>query len=196
MSELPELLRRLEAHWRRLRMPIATTARPGLPPERVRQVLSNRGLAAPGDVLHWWAWHDGADSYEHHGRTLYSVAVPDTRLLSLDAAVNLYEEHVLAGHSFPPTGYDGWLPIARHGNGSLVVVDCRTPALTATTTVIDRELQIVPADRRPSSLAVPVRWWVEFFDEGLWRFDTKKHEWIDLVFERSTHEERELTGLI
>ena len=160
MSELQELLALLEDQWRRHDLPIAGRLRPGLSEDEVRTRLAAVDVSPSREYVEWFGWHDGVSEA--------SMMTPIHRIETLTRCIEQYTTHVI------PDGMDeetlgGWFPIATIISGSVVVTDCTgsSPDL-AVTTVLTREREQYSPDYYLPSLAVPVRWWVDFFTAGTW----------------------------
>jgi len=72
-SEFRDLLDRFEAVLHSLGAPVAELMRPGLPDEKIDDLIAPTGLTLPDELRIWWRWHDGADeaaSNHEEGRRL------------------------------------------------------------------------------------------------------------------------------
>jgi hypothetical protein len=167
MSRLTNALARLENEWQAQDMPIVQLLRPGLAPKAIIATLREIGVTPHREVTEWFSWHDGCSEYVEAG--FYS------RLLRLDEAIEQYVTHVLAGEGLENFYHPGWFPVVRFITGSLVVVNCNDRKQpTASTSRIDRELNLRPPEQRVASLAVPVEWWARRFSSGLWHWDGQR----------------------
>jgi hypothetical protein len=111
-------------------------------------------------VITWFGWHDGT--------------VPDARqaiaggwLLSLDRALELYENTVIAGEDWQD--FLGWLPIVTRAPG-LVVLDTKDAA--ALHRHRDRPGGAQARQWWQPTAAIPVRWWTDRILDGRWEWDT------------------------
>lgn len=100
-DEFAERLERLEAVWRRLDAPVLRYLRPGLPEERIEDLLAPTGLVLPEELRLWWAWHDGADDP--------SVDVDDNREIGPGGWLHLPLHEAVALHEHRLGAYRGLL---------------------------------------------------------------------------------------
>jgi hypothetical protein len=164
MPRLTDALVSLEREWRAQDMPIAQFLRPGLTAAAVTAALQDVGITPHQELMEWFSWHDGCSTYAEAGF--------HSRLLTLDEAIVQYVSHVLAGEGIDELYHPGWFPVVTFSTGSLAVVNCNDlERPTASTTEIDRELNLRPPEQWVTSLAIPVEWWARRFSTRLWRWN-------------------------
>jgi cell wall assembly regulator SMI1 len=82
VSELASLLVELESRWKEKGSDDYTLMLPGLDRAEVARTLEANGLRAPGEVVDWFAWHNGIDKARAGSRGV-EVAPSGFRQLSL-----------------------------------------------------------------------------------------------------------------
>ena len=131
IERLRELLAELDDAWRAAGLPIARHTRPGLDPDEVRRQCHALDLEPTAELVAWFGWHDGTD-VRHAVRRANYVGVDHLTLISLTEALEIVVAHWQPTDPTKPTWgvawREGWVPIAREGNGTVLVVDCRRPA--------------------------------------------------------------------
>ena len=130
-ERLRALLAELDDAWSAAGLPIAHHTRPGLDPDEVRRQCHALDLEPPVELVTWFGWHDGTD-VRHAVRRANHVGIDHLTLISLTEALEIVVAHWQPTDPTRPSWglawRDGWVPIAREGNGTVLVVDCRRPA--------------------------------------------------------------------
>lgn len=190
-NELPDLLERLEAHWRRQGVPVLKQLAPGLPASEVETALAALGLPAPREAIIWWGWRNGLDV--RPGQVIEGGGVlgpASTVPFRLDRAVQAYHENRelgLENDEWRPE----WFPWVETLAGEAFMIEC-TEAARETSPVrkADWEAGNFDVVLAPSMTTV-VSWWVEALDEGYLRYDAADRLWRK-EFERIPMERRRI----
>jgi cell wall assembly regulator SMI1 len=180
LTELSDLLARLEEHWRRVDAPVARAARPGLPPEEIDRLTAEVNIFLPAEARTWFEWHDGSGE----GVDFKATMGPRFGLWSLSLLVATYRREraqVKEWHADPEDPRIGWpkawFPITQSDfTRDVVVVDCSVEAGQPTGvghvgTDGNYAVGIVP------SLTDLVRFWVSCHDAGLYSWDSSAQHW-------------------
>ncbi len=152
--------------------------RPGARPDLVRSVLSAEGIAAHGDIVAWWSWHDGVNVSDappvFSGAGVFlrpeNTLVEDWHVLSLADAVRTYRwfRASYAEGGAPDLLPGGWFPILVTGAKPVMWIDCGAGADAPAPLYVDEHLP-QPTGPLFDSLADFVGTIIRAFDDGLAR---------------------------
>jgi cell wall assembly regulator SMI1 len=194
VSELASLLAELESRWEQKGSDDYTLMLPGLDRAEVVRTLETKGLRAPGEVVDWFAWHNGVDNARAGSRGV-EVAPSAFRQCSLlesleeretwlrgaaQMAVNAGpavddEDRELVDPSFwwEPT----WLPIGRGSGPMVLAIDLA--GSSDTVPVLSVEWADIFEFRKPrvESLAAFVRLLLDLPDVS-WRWLSDEQRWM------------------
>ena len=167
-GELTALLRQLEERLAAAGVPMSAL-RPGLPREQIVAMFRARGLDAPGELIEWFGWHDGAES----GIMPIPVLVP----ASLAWALERYTYDLNSPRSW---GFDPeWLSIERVPTSLNVQLTAG-----AQTPLVRRSDEDHPVGDTTDttfevrSMCVPVSWWIEDIDSGALTWRSEEGRWL------------------
>lgn len=182
VPSLPDLLHRYEGLWAELGCPAASLLRPGVAAERVREALRGEGLPAPGEVLAWFGWHDGAER-------VGLVLLPPPRLMVLSLEQALFSRRRLLAFAqesatelrdtdtadeLKQAQYwwrEGWLPVAQHGSGDTLAVDLSAGGDAPALRYWAAESPDLAQEPAAPSLSAAVAYWVSALESGACRWD-------------------------
>jgi hypothetical protein len=139
MTGLSTMLGRLETAWLSLGMPSTGWLRPGLDPGETVRRLRRAGLAAPSEILEWFAWHEGAQGLKSTegfwtilGPSGYHPLTIDQALEERRVGLQLRRE-LIDVDGFPEEEVVDWpvtwLPIGRNVSGTVMAVDLGAAAV-------------------------------------------------------------------
>jgi len=183
MSDLSIGLVKLEQTWLRLGMPQTEWLASGLPHDETRRLLASEALAAPSEVLEWFAWHDGVrekplDLHPFLGPSgfepLSLARAMDERRAMLEIAE--YLESTGQVEEEGPQWRLSWLPIGRDIGGRLLAADLtdadpvKVPVRAVDTE--DTDFRRV----RANSLQEVVEFWLGVL-ETYCRWSSAKRDW-------------------
>jgi hypothetical protein len=165
-----------EQRLRAVGAPVAQVLAPGIPEERVREVLEPLGMDPPQELVAWYAWHDGLTTPTPHwpGEALLMAWHP----YSLEQALAEYHSRDRGEETWQwqPT----WWPLAKDGGPQRVAVHCTPPqGVHATVRVVEPAAGLFAADDVPpvTGLAQVVTWWTEAIDTGAYTFVPEAGAW-------------------
>ncbi len=121
-GELSAALDRLAVQWQRVGAPIVDYLAPPLKRSVVAEALSSVGLAAPSEIVDWFAWHDGLSLPPGVGRHVTECGIEGMQYQSLDDC--LIDLQVWRSVN-PPVWKPTWFPLL-HGWSS----DCFVAVLS------------------------------------------------------------------
>ena len=187
------LLDELLARWRDQRAPIADRLEPGLPNAAMDELTSPLGLRLPAEARVWWGWRDGAPQDETRLLTSRQMGTFGLPFLSLEEAVAEYrsrrdaaqEAAARQGDNAPAELADpdywwdlSWFPITVTGNGTAVACDCSVgPEAPTPIRAIRWGSGPDFGDVVLPSMRELVKWWIDAFDNGTFRFDAESNLW-------------------
>ena len=174
---LSELLPELEDRLRQRRVALCDVLMPGIGEEEVRSALSELSMDAPGELVTWYAWHNGISPAQplNQGQTLF-----DLELKTLDGAIAQWR-WLKPGPEiwdWNPT----WLPFASSSGMSRYAVDCTPPqGEVATVRVASPDAGLFDEKQQPSvsGLATVVQRWITALDEGWITYLEDAQNWDD-----------------
>lgn len=175
--DIAESLVQLEDRLREQRVPIVDVLAPGIEEDQVRAALAPLGMEPPGELITWFAWHNGITEVEPQsfGQTLLNRHV-------LSVAQAVAEWHWLQPGPEPWQWNPTWLPFGSSTGMWRYAVDCTPPqAETATVRLASPDEGYFDESRRASvvGLASVVSWWIEALDRGWMRWAEDPGEWQD-----------------
>lgn len=183
MTQLPSRLRDLEDAWRRAGVPVDDMYAPGIPGDETRSTLSKAGMAAPDEVIEWFAWHDGAvkprvgiTPLGPTGWTALSLRealkTRDSQAEGADYAV----EHINPNTAPSYWWADTWLPIAEDGGQGVLAIDLLEGSDTCAVRYViwsnDKFRSV-----REDSLADLLNVWLAILRLGGWAWSTELGHW-------------------
>lgn len=178
----PGLLRELEDCWRDQDLPLVQRLQPGLSHEQIDALTAPLGLRLPTEALLWWTWRDGAVAED---LAIERELGPGFEFLPLAQAVEqcVFQRKLAAEFGESPADaefwwHTSWFPITHRGGA--VACDCSV-AKGAPTPIFSPFSHDLDVDGRthPAALSFGqmVRWWIEAFEEGIWRYDAIARSW-------------------
>jgi hypothetical protein len=100
--------------------------------------------------------------------------------LPLDDALAVYEDHrgIAADLGQDERWPKSWLPISHDPAGNPLALDVSEPDAPLTPVLaVALERSEAPVEPSCRSLGELVSWWLEAFDEGIWRYDREARRW-------------------
>jgi hypothetical protein len=183
MTWLPARLARLEELWIQAGVPVENLFAPGITGTETRSILQGGGLAAPAEIIEWFAWHNGAVKprvgITPLGPTAWTALSLREALASrtewLRGAKGAAEEDqglTLAEYWWP----EFWLPIAEDGGQGVLAVDLRE----GTDTVAVRDVRWSNSEFRTvreDSLKDLIDVWIRIIERGGWTWSDSIGLW-------------------
>lgn len=155
---------------------VARNLAPGIPPRQVYQRLSKLGMAPSGELLTWFAWHNGLTtaSPSSFGEGCILRWCP----LTLDETIDWWRMMPRGGEAWEwiPT----WLPLAVNNTSAKLAVDCTPPSShRAEVRVVLPDEGLFSDEQRPRGHTITdmVGMWSRALTNGWWAYDATHDLW-------------------
>ena len=190
MTELPRVLRALEAAWLELGAPILDQLAPGLSEATIRHALEPVTSNPCREVIEWFGWRNGLVPGVRHTALgpfafePYSLSLASrNRTQRLDLARDAAAYANAGGDSWVSPEYywsPGWLPIATDLGQADLAVDIDSDEEACLVRCVDWEDVYGFRDLAASSLAEVIDLWVLILRSDYCRFDAtmNRFEWV------------------
>jgi hypothetical protein len=146
---------------------------PGLGEAEIRARVAEFGFEPHEDLITWFSWHNG-----------YQLPVGDPvpdglpgrigpTLIPLDlelACVLFVENRDWDFELIAPGEEPKWFPVVRYSHAGEIVMYCGGDT-SHRGQVAYWEAGFPEGFNRPSMLAEPVEWWIEYIETGVWSYD-------------------------
>jgi hypothetical protein len=191
-SDLVATLDRFVQASRRQGNPVVDHLRPGLAHTKIESTIQSLGLEAPPELLAVFAWCNGVDHSSLQPGQLPTLTPTATRPFPLDRAIEEYRR--TTGDPADTDRYrPAWFPVMGYTHAATIFLDTSRVDDQGRSPIAHFDFQY-GWHQEVASLAVPINWWTEYLDKGVWRYGP--NGWDDSLKPSETPPERVATGLV
>jgi hypothetical protein len=168
VADVTELLRRFEQICLDRGALNVERMRPGIAPERIRELEAAHGVRLPADARAVWLWHDGVDEQDRELTVRFwgpAYYFQDLESSLLDARVRLDARN--SGDVFQRPG-SSWVTL---GRGTVSAVIDITEPHEGESSVLVSDATSAIEDYPIVTLGERIRLWISAIEEGIWYLD-------------------------